>query len=167
MIIRLLDTSDADIYREIRLRSLKDNPEAFLTSYEFEKAKSMEVTQNNLMPSDSKFTLGAFNENNKLVGIVTFVREGNSKITHKGNVFAMYVSPELRGQGIGKALMINLVEKAKLFDRLERINLTVISNNFSAKNLYNSIGFEVYGTEREALKWDGQYWDEDLMSLIL
>lgn len=164
--IRLLDSADAEIYREIRLKSLKDNPEAFLAVYELELDKSIEVTRNNLKPSDGRFTLGAFNEN-RVVGIVTFVRESGVKTNHKGNVYGMYVSPAFRGQGIGKALINKLVEQAKQCDGLERINLTVISNNDAAKNLYRSTGFIVYGTEANALKVGGHYWDEDLMVLIL
>lgn len=50
---------------------------------------------------------------------------------------------------------------------LEQINLTVGHNNKSAKKLYQSVGFELYGTERHSLKINGQYIDEDLMVLFL
>ena len=32
MEIRILDLQDAEIYRELRLKSLKENPEAFLST---------------------------------------------------------------------------------------------------------------------------------------
>jgi hypothetical protein len=35
--IRLLESLDAEIYREIRLDSLKESPESFLTTYEIER----------------------------------------------------------------------------------------------------------------------------------
>ncbi|WP_154665975.1 GNAT family N-acetyltransferase [Paenibacillus pinihumi] len=47
------------------------------------------------------------------------------------------------------------------------IYLTVISNNTAAKRLYDSGGFTVYGTERNALKYGDRYWDEELMVLQL
>ncbi|BBH24315.1 N-acetyltransferase [Paenibacillus baekrokdamisoli] len=166
MLIRLLESLDAEIYREIRLDSLKESPESFLTTYEIERTKPIEQTQQNLKVTDSRFTLGAF-INNDLIGIVTFVQESNVKSNHKGNVYAMYVSPNYRGQGIGKALMIELVKRAKEFSGLEQINLTVISVNTMAKSLYESIGFKVYGTERNALKSGELYWDEDLMTIRL
>ncbi|MGO4699299.1 N-acetyltransferase family protein [Paenibacillus sp. 2TAB26] len=166
MKIRILDSADAEIYRELRLKSLKENPEAFLTTYEIEKDKPIEQLQRNLIASDNRFTLGAF-INSELIGIVTFVRESNSKISHKGNVYAMYVSPEFREKGIGKSLIQELVIKAKQFDGLEQINLTIISNNDAAKRLYETAGFVTYGTEQNALKTGYQYWDEDLMVLRL
>ena len=61
--------------------------------------------------------------------------------------------------------MTELIRKAKNCDGLEQLNLAVVSNNVAAKQLYNSLGFKVYGVERKALKFDGCYFDEDLMVL--
>lgn len=61
--------------------------------------------------------------------------------------------------------MLELIERAKHLDGLEQIKLTVVSENHPAKKLYKSLGFEVYGIERNALKFNGQYYDEDLMVL--
>jgi ribosomal protein S18 acetylase RimI-like enzyme len=166
MLVRLLESLDAEIYREIRLDSLKESPESFLTTYEIERERSIEQIRKNLIVTDSRFTLGAF-MNNDLIGVVTFVRESNLKINHKGNVYAMYVSPKNRGQGIGKSLMIELVKRARTCSGLEQINLAVISNNTMAKKLYESIGFKVYGTERNALKSGDLYWDDELMTIRL
>jgi len=62
--------------------------------------------------------------------------------------------------------MIELLKQAKKFDGLEQIKLTIVSNNSIAKKLYQSLGFEVYGIERNALKYNDEYFDEDLMVLI-
>ncbi|WP_318671150.1 GNAT family N-acetyltransferase [Paenibacillus sp. PSB04] len=159
-------SQDAEIYRELRLKSLKENPEAFLTTYEIEKDKPIEQLRRNLIASHNRFTLGAF-INSGLIGIVTFVRESNPKTVHKGNIYAMYVQPEFRGNGAGKSLVQELISKAKQCDGLEQINLTVISNNNAAKRLYESFGFVTYGTERNALKSGYQYWDENSMVLRL
>ncbi|MEW9698177.1 N-acetyltransferase family protein [Paenibacillus sp. SI8] len=96
---------------------------------------------------------------------MTFVREVDVKTAHKGNVFGMYVAPYNRGKGLGKSLMLELISKAKVCDGLEQINLTVVSVNSFAKQLYKSLGFELYGVEHNALKNNGQYFDEDLMVL--
>ena len=79
----------------------------------------------------------------------------------------MYVAPSMRGSGIGKSLLLELVAKAKSCTGLEQINLAVISDNEIAKKLYKSLGFEVYGVEHNALKYNGQYFDEDFMVLKL
>lgn len=167
MYIRVLNPADAEVYREIRLQSLLDHPEAFLSSYEAEKELPMESIRIRLEPSDGKFTLGGFNEQHELAGIVTFVRESRDKISHKGNVYAMYITPAARKQKLGYGLMQELIQRAGQLPGMEIINLTVFSDNVPAKRLYASLGFSIYGTERKAVKQNGVYLDEDLMSLTL
>lgn len=166
MNIRCLDSSDAGIYQAIRLRSLQESPRAFLTSYEIENERSMEIVKQRLQPEDGKFTLGCFSDSQELIGTVTFLRETNPKIAHKGNVYAVYVSPEYRGQGVGHALMTELIHRAREIPGLEQINLSV-SGSLAAKGLYQSLGFTVFGTERNAMKINGHYEDEDWMVLRL
>ncbi|NIK67342.1 GNAT family N-acetyltransferase [Paenibacillus sp. BK720] len=166
MDIRILTEADVEAYHELRLQSLLESPEAFLTTYEIQVVRSLTEIASGLKPDEGRFTLGAFLEG-KLVGMVTFVRESKPKILHKENVYAMYVAPEARGQGTGKRLMMELIDKAAKLDGLEQINLTVISKNAAAKALYASCGFEVFGIERNAMKAQDQYWDEENMVLRL
>lgn len=167
MNIRVLDPADAESYREIRLESLLNHPEAFLSSYEAEAEMPMETTRTRLQPVAGSFTLGGFNEQGELMGVVTFVRENRDKLRHKGNVYAMYVKPGARKQRLGTLLMSELIARVRQIPGLELLNLTVFSNNHPAKRLYVSLKFTCYGTERNAVKQNGSYWDEDLMSLPL
>jgi len=165
MNICVLDESDAQLYQELRLSALKINPEAFGSTYEREVKFSLESVVERLKPMKDKFVLGAFDDNGSLVGIVTFMRDNSLKTAHKGSVYGMYVAPEMRGQGLGKSLMLELITKTRNCEGLEQINLTVVSENDFAKKLYKSVGFEVYGVERNSLKYNGQYFNEDLMVL--
>jgi ribosomal protein S18 acetylase RimI-like enzyme len=165
MNIRVLVENDAGLYQEVRLSALKNNPEAFGSTYEREVKFSLETVLGRMKPTRDKFVLGAFDTRGLLVGIVAFVRENGLKTAHKGNVFGMYVAPEMRGQGLGKSLMLELIRKAKNCEGLEQINLTVMSENEVGKKLYKSLGFVVYGVEHNALKYNGQYFDEDFMVL--
>lgn len=167
MIIRILQESDAQLYHELRLRGLRTDPDAFGSTYERESKFTLDTVKERIRPSQDKFTLGAFADDGRLAGIVTFVRETSIKASHKGNVFGMYVAPEMRGKGIGKQLMNELIKTANNCAGLEQLNLCVVSINESAKKLYKSIGFEVYGVEHNAMKYNGQYFDEDLMVLTL
>ena len=166
MKIRKLNETDAEKYQEIRLNALKTDPEAFGSTYVREVEFSLEQVASRIAPTKDRFVLGTLN-NGELVGIVTFMRESGLKTCHKGNVFGIYVNPDFRGKSLGKALLIELIEQAKKCEGLEQINLAVVTENHSAKNLYKSLGFEVYGTERNALKFNGEYFDEDLMVLKL
>jgi RimJ/RimL family protein N-acetyltransferase len=166
MTIRVLDASDVEAYRRVRLNGLKTDPEAFGSTYEREVQFSRKTMLERVLATDDKFVLGAFDEGT-LVGVVTFVRESGVKERHKGNVFGMYLIPEARGKGIGAWLLRALLEKACGMEGLERINLTVVSDNVWAKRLYEAAGFRRYGTECGSLKSGGRYFDEDLMALDL
>src|SRR5690606_11234690 len=168
MNIRLLNDSDAELYREVRLRALKNDPDAFGSTYEQEETRPLGQTIERIRHTKDQFTLGCFVDSNTLVGIVNFLRENRTKTAHKGNIYGMYVEPHSRGRGVGKALLLALIERAiKECEGLEQIHLTVVSNNKPATRLYASLGFEVYGIEPHALKVDEQYFDEDLMILRL
>src|SRR5437588_5334741 len=165
MLVRKLTEADLDALWMVRLQALRDNPEAFGSTYEETVARGKEVFRPRLGQGDDVFYLGAFDDT--LIGIVGFYREEGIKNRHKGYVVSMYVLPEKRGRGAGKALMQAMIARAKQIAGLEQLQLAVVTTNRTAYLLYRSLGFEVYGTEPRALKMGGQYWDEDYMVLHL
>lgn len=167
MYIKILQEADAQSYQDLRLHGLRTNPDAFGSTFDLEDKFSLETVIERIKPNMGKFVLGAFADNGRLVGIVTFIRENGVKTSHKGNVFGMYVTGDMRGKGVGKNLMSELIKNSKAIVGLEQINLTVVANNDSAKNLYKSLGFQIYGLERRALKHNEKYLDEELMVLHL
>lgn len=167
MFVRKLVSKDAATYWNLRLEALKQDPEAFASSYEeaLQKENPIEQVQQTLTAKGS-YTFGAFIEN-KLVGMVTLVQEKAIKLSHRANIFAMYVSPKARGTGVAKALLLTAIDEAKTLDGVIKINLTVVATNESAKGLYSNVGFQVYGTEEKALKVNETYYDEEHMVLFL
>jgi ribosomal protein S18 acetylase RimI-like enzyme len=93
--------------------------------------------------------------------------EPRVKTEHKGHVFGMYVTPEARGKGVAKALLQTLIERAKTYPKIKKLNLSVMTTQGAAKKLYTSLGFEVYGFERKALKLGEDYIDSEDMVLFL
>lgn len=162
---RRLNPLDAEAYLAIRLKALQNNPEAFGSSYEEEKDQPVEKYKLRFQSSDS-ITLGAFVDD-QLVGVVTLFRESLAKLQHRANIVAMYVSTEQRGMGIGKSLMVDAIQVANDWTGVEQVYLTVVTTNEPAKKLYASLGFEVFGTEKKALKVNDTYYDEEHMVLFL
>ncbi|KPN89496.1 GNAT family N-acetyltransferase [Lysinibacillus sp. ZYM-1] len=165
MEIRLLTAKDAELYRTLRLEGLQTNPEAFGSSFEEEKDMVLELFASRLEAQGS-YTFGAFDQG-ELLGVATLVQESKIKIKHKASIFAVYVSPKKRGLSLGKRLMLEVINQGSKLADVEQINLTVVSSNDSAKGLYTSLGFQVFGTEKRALKIDQQYFDEDYMVLYV
>lgn len=167
MNIKLLDAFDAESYWALRLEALKQNPEAFLTSYgdAIKRENPIDqVTRN--FSAEGNYTFGAF-DNNELIGVVTLLHETAEKIQHRANIYAMYVTPKKQGFGVGKALMTAAINKAKSLKTIEKINLSVMASNEKAKQLYSKLGFQVYGFEENAVKDCGVYYNDQHMVLHL
>lgn len=167
MEIRLLNPADAEKYWALRLEALQNNPEAFSSSYEeaIKRENPIEQTARNFQ-TEGNYTFGAF-EDQQLIGMVTLFQERSIKIRHKANIVAVYVTPTKQGQSVGKALLIEAINKAKTLDSIKKINLTVTAGNEKAKNLYIRLGFKVFGYEEKALNINSVFYDEEHMVLHL
>jgi len=166
MQIRRLTPADAGAYRDLRLRGLREHPDAFRSSYEEERGKSADWSARRLSNTDG-FFLGAFDEAGELIGAVGLQLEQRQKLRHQGKVIGMYVAPEYARQGVGRALIEGLITQARALGLLESLMLTVTSTNEHAVRLYHSMGFVECGRELRALKIGGRYFDETLMFLGL
>jgi len=114
-----------------------------------------------------KFVLAAF-EGDRIVGTVAFKREDSSKERHRGWIWSVYVRPEARGQGISKALMLQLIDEARRMEGLEMLTLVVALTQTSARTLYTSLGFFTTGIVLHCYKLPGgRYVDHEEMMLWL
>ncbi|MCM3733118.1 GNAT family N-acetyltransferase [Fictibacillus nanhaiensis] len=167
MEVRLLTPDDAKVYWEMRLEALKNHPEAFATSYEEALQRKNPIEQvASRLKGEGDYTFGAF-QGDALIGAVTLVQDKITKMKHRAHIVAMYVNPNHRRSGAGKALVAAAISHAKEFSEIIKINLTVVSSNEKAKKLYTSLGFKTYGIEEKALNVNETYYDEELMVLFL
>jgi ribosomal protein S18 acetylase RimI-like enzyme len=156
--LRRLVRSDAEAYRRIRLEALAQHPEAFSASLEDETAQPRVSYERRILMSE---VFGGF-QGKELMGIARFSIEPGAKRRHIGVLTGMYVREAARGTGLASALVEHVIAAAK--DRVERLNLTVTASNTRALRLYQRHGFRIYATEGNALKVDGRYYDEHLMT---
>jgi ribosomal protein S18 acetylase RimI-like enzyme len=167
MDIRLLIPHDAESWWNLRLEMLRNDPFAFADSTEEHLTTTVESVRERLAAGDPKknFVVGIF-QDGKLMGTAGFFRRPNNKESHKGHVWGVYVSPELRGKGAGKALMLEIIRRAREIEGIEQITL-VASAKLPAQKLYQAVGFESYGIEPHSLKIGDEYVDDVLMVLWL
>src|SRR5215204_744842 len=167
MRIRTFEPSDVELFYSFRLRGLRENPEAFGSTFAEESVMSAEERRSHFYCTDENFVLGAFGEGGQLIGVAGFYRGRHLKLRHKGFVWGMYVAPESRGGGVGRALLASVIERGKSLPGLEQICLDVVTVNEAARTLYLSQGFQIYALEMEAMKQDGEYYDVEHMVLRL
>jgi ribosomal protein S18 acetylase RimI-like enzyme len=165
MQIRRLEIPDAAVYRELRLRGLREHPEAFTSSFEEENLRSLADTEKRLSPGSETVMWGAFVDGT-LAGVVGMTRETRLKNRHKATLVAMYVAPEYGGQGLGLALVQTVIQAARA-DRLELLVLTVTDTNKQAAALYARAGFASFGIEPDAIRVNGVPFGKQHMYLQL
>jgi len=164
MDIRRLAASDAPAYRAVRLRSLREYPEAFTSSYEEHDAQPLDHAQQRLASPVNRFW-GAFDDA-QLCGTIGLEPETRAKNRHKATVVGMYVAPERSGRGIGRRLLDALVKDARE-SGLEMLVLTVTDGNQHALRLYQGAGFRSFGIEPHAIRIAGRTYAKNHMYLDL
>ena len=160
--VRVLTPLDADAYRPIRLQALHEQPPAFGALPEEEPGLAEIATR--LTATKDRTFFGAFHDG-KLVGILRCSLYSAPNEKHRAYLAGLYILPELRRQGYGRALVHEALKHAATLPGLRRVNLTVVTVQEAAIRLYDSFGFRIYGTDVEAFTSAGILYDEHLMTL--
>jgi ribosomal protein S18 acetylase RimI-like enzyme len=161
---RRLALEDAAAFREVRLRSLREHPDMFLSTPE-DWDLDRDAYEERLAACP---TFGAFADG-RLVGVAVLGVVGRTrpKERHKCEVWSVYTAPEARGRGVARAVMRLVIAEAGRRG-YEALVLCVASHNEAARRLYASLGFVRFGTEPGRMKMaDGRSIDEDLLQLRL
>ena len=153
-VIRRLTPGDAEAFRAVRLEGLERQPEAFSASLDNESAKSLMDWRTRL---EMTSVFGAFVDNH-LMGVAGFYRCTGVKLHHKGVLWGVYVRDEVRGQGVGRALVEAVVGTAR--GEVDQLLTTVNAANERAKRLYESVGFLVWGIQPRSMKLGSRFVDE-------
>lgn len=101
----------------------------------------------------------------KIIGFAGISQKETPRLRHCGNM-GIGVDKNCWDQGVGSALMEQLLELADNYLRLVRLELTVDFDNERAIHLYEKFGFEKEGVQRKACVRDGEYIDLVMMSRI-
>jgi ribosomal protein S18 acetylase RimI-like enzyme len=140
--LRRLREDDAGLLREVRLRALREAPEAFATRLEEARAWPPERWAEMAIETDSQVTVVAL-DGERGVGMVS------GWTLENGNVWLarLWVEPGARRAGVGLHLIDAVVEWAR-----ERgaaaLELSVIADNRAAAALYAQAGFAETGRRR-------------------
>lgn len=133
-----LQAGEGGRLKDIRLLSLKSDPDAFGSTYE------TAVTWDDQNWEDQIKNLPTFVavHKDKDVGMVRIVKDKDNDTV--AWLISMWVNPSARGMGVGSGLISQTIEWAKS-EGCKVIKLDVADENFSAVKLYERMGFQVNG----------------------
>lgn len=167
ILIRRLNGGDAQAWWRLRLEALENEPKSFGESPEEHRLTAVEDAATRLAEgAHGSFVLGAFLAD-RLIGTVGLFHERRKKKLHQGALWGVYVTPQYRGRGISRRLMVETVAAAREIPELEMIVLSTNRDMAPAPALYRSLGFEQWGVLPAALKVCGSEVDEIYMYLRL
>jgi len=109
----------------------------------------------------------AVTDDGQLAGIAGCVCDEKEKLAHIGHVMSVYVKPEHRGQGIGRQLLMAIIEYARDNPNIKKLELGVITTETAAYALYTSVGFKKVGELSMASWANDRFYDEYLMEMVL
>lgn len=157
-----LEPSDWEKYKAIRLESLKEEPQAYLSTYARSSTETDEKWQERLKLAQKgeRQWLSFVKSGEDIVGMAgAWTQEEGSETA---DIISVYLNKKYRGQGIGKRLMNHLIKAIKQNPQIKSLTLEVNSTQPAAVALYNSCGFKEVGRTRRVLG-DGEEYDDVIM----
>ena len=94
-------------------------------------------------------------------------RANQRKAAHKIRLWGMFVLPTCRQQGVGMRLLEVAIHYARSLDGAASVNLSVSESATAARHLYERAGFETWGIEPDAIRFEGRSASERHMRLSL
>lgn len=162
-LVRRLTEDDASAYVELRARMLTDAPLAFGASPGHDFMSSADVVREQIARGDDSTIYGVFDQG--LVAAIGVYREDRPKTRHKMHVWGSYVTPTHRGRGLGRRLLAAAVEHARAVPGVTILHISVTDAAPAARHLYERAGFEVWGSEPDALRHEDRSVTEHHMVL--
>lgn len=147
--------------RTLRLEGLREEPIAFSTSHGEEADFPERVWRERM--HNAIFAVA----NGMAVGVISVMPGPKAKNLHVAQIHGMYVSKGLRGKGIGEMLLRQAISEIRSWDGIRKIDLGVIADQEAAIGLYRKCGFNLAGRLSGELQFNGDFYDELLMELIL
>lgn len=140
--IRRIRKGEAQLYKTVRLESLKQSPEAFSTSYESALTRtpeSWENQTNNSAVGSDRSTFIVLKEKEP-IGIAALYRDNKNNIV--GELLQVWIAPQTRGSGLAQELLQTVFQWARK-NGFRKIQAEVMASNEQALRFYEKNGFKI------------------------
>jgi ribosomal protein S18 acetylase RimI-like enzyme len=137
--IRRLGPDEWEIFRDVRLAALREAPYAFGSTLAREEALTEEHWRKRLADEDRVRLVAQLDDR-----VVATVGVGPSTYSRAADLTSMWVDPDVRHRGIGRALVEEAIQRSRDAGYKE-IFLWVVDGNSNAERLYERLGFRRTG----------------------
>jgi L-phenylalanine/L-methionine N-acetyltransferase len=124
----------------------------------------LKMWQERLTPGEGRVLLVAVLDQ-VIVGQAGLINEANPRRRHAAHL-GLAVDDRFVGQGIGSALLAELINLADNWLHVLRLELTVFTDNAAAIALYRKFGFQLEGTHRAYALRNGELIDVHAMARL-
>jgi len=166
--IRIATPADAASVREVRLEALSNYPEVFAADVDMTKSEAVQVWAERIAEyaQTESSAINIACAENQWIGMGGIGRGHWPKTHHFGTLWGVYVNPDWHGLHIGEAIVNGCVAWA-IENHLKVVTLGVNVSNISAIRCYSCCGFKEYGIEPKVIFYNGVYYDQLLMALLI
>lgn len=161
-----LSSSEWRMYRDFRLRAIRESSQAFLDTEQETRAFPESKWKQRLADAAAGKSWQMFAKlQGKLVGMIGAFRNEENVQNNSATAVGLWVAPEERGNGVGRKLMETLFESLKK-KSIKTVRLSVNVEQKAAVSLYKRLGFQIV-EEKEAVMGDGKKHRELMMEKML
>lgn len=174
-----LTPADAARYAKLRRQMLEDSPWAFAASPDEDPSRDIDLVAAKLAEAQNEIfaveapaepdasSASASRSEKRLVAAAGVVRRAQRKFAHRALIWGVFVAPERRGQGLGRAVVAAALDEARHWTGVDYVDISASVSSPEARRLYERLGFEAWGREPDALEHEGKRYDEIHMTLRL
>lgn len=154
---RKLNRDDWQIYKDLRLQMLREEPQAYSQTLD-ELSKRSDEDWKDKTGSDNMAILMAFVDG-KSAGMSGLFYEERDVVA----IWGVFVKKEFRGMGLGKRLMEEIEKEIKKDKGVKNIQVSVTSSQTTALELYKKLGFREIKRFKNKTRHNGALYDEILL----
>lgn len=141
--VRVLGEDEWETYKDVRLRALRESPEAFVASVEEEEDFSEELWKERMVRSTRLLA----EDGPVAVGVASLGAPERTKIEGAGELFGLWVAADRRGSGVARRLLEQAATAARQLG-LKQLLYWVGTDNGRAVAFASSFGFRPTDSRR-------------------
>lgn len=144
---------------------LEVDPWAFSSSPIVDLAAEVERIEE-LLADTERAIVGAIDDDSGTIHATAgLIRSPREKLSHRVSIWGVWTEPAHRGKGLARGVMLAAIDVARTMPGTVGVQLSVSERATAARSLYESLGFNTWGIQPDAMRIGGESAAEHFMQL--